>query len=144
MRSVLFVGICGALALAAVACSSGDGGIAIKVGDSDEDQIRATLEKYTDFIDAEDWDSMCDLFAEAVRASGACDLVRQGIEALAFTAGTSDVKADLNSISILSLEGEKATVKYDQCVTLAEIENCAAETVEMLKENGVWKVGLTQ
>jgi hypothetical protein len=116
----------------------------VSQGQSDEDQIKDTLNQFAAYIDHENWDGMCSLFSTEISSGASCADVKKAIQGAALQAGTSDVHASINGFSSVLVNGTNGIATYNFCIALGGQRNCRNETAHMIKESGVWKVGLTE
>jgi ketosteroid isomerase-like protein len=109
-------------------------------GDDDESQIRFTLQSFAYYLNQNDFEGVCDQYAEVVLSAQSCADIEASLTGLVSSQGADRVSARLVEIREITVDGDTGTADYTMCLDVGAGEACEPYVVGLAKEGDRWKI----
>ncbi|HUF54104.1 MAG TPA: nuclear transport factor 2 family protein [Dehalococcoidia bacterium] len=109
-------------------------------GDDDESQVRYTVELFVYRINDNDFDGLCQLYAQSVLDVVPCETIKANLVGSIDVSGGQRATARTPGIHSVEVDGDTAEVDYTLCINIGAGEACTRYVVLLEREDGAWKI----
>lgn len=109
-------------------------------GDDDESLIRHTVLSFVYFINENEFDNMCDLYAQSVLDDIPCSDIQQNITGVVELSQGERMRARTPGIDSVEVNGDAGAATYTLCLDSGSGENCQNYTIRLVREDDEWKI----